>query len=496
MTGTGVHSGAETSKFTVGQRITLAVVCVATAMLMLDIAIVNTAIPAITREFDAGMGALKWVIDGYTLALATVVLSAGAWADRVGRRYVFIIGAIIFTVASVICAAAETMVMLNAARVAQGLGAALLFATSLALLSHAFPGSAERTKSLAAYGATIGASFAIGPLLGGALTELLDWRAIFQINIPVGVLMLVGTRWVDESRSSAPRRNDYWGQVTATVSLGVLTYGFIEANARGWSDGRTVAVFALAVAALLAFLVAESVVAEPMLPLGMFTGASFAGAQMVTFAISASMFACFVYVTIYLQGVLGMSAIKAGLVYLPGTLAMFMVAGLTSQLIGRIRPWILLSLAMLAVAAGLLWMTVAEPDSSGWVLVPGFVVASIGAGLFNPVISGVVLAENRRDDAGLVAGINDVFRQAGIALGVAALGALFPAQSVLQGGSPTAYVDGLRAALWTSCIIAVCGALVVVVAMRSARATTDDGALAAPPVRTVAETRTSLVRRG
>lgn len=460
--------------FTRGQRITLAVVCIATAMLMLDIAVVNTAIPAITDEFGAGMGALKWVIDGYTLALATVVLSAGAWADRIGRRYVFIIGAIVFTGASAVCAAAGSMSMLNGARVAQGLGAALLFATSLALLSHAFPGRAERTKSLAAYGATIGAAFAVGPLLGGVLTELVDWRAIFLINIPIGVLMFVGTRWVEESRSSAPRRGDWWGQLAATVGLGALTYGFIEANERGWADGRTLMVFAVAAAALTGFVIVESVVAQPMLPLAMFRNRSFAGAQAATFAISASMFAVFVYVTIYLQGVLGMSAIEAGLVYLPGTAVMFVVAGMTSQLVGRVRPWILLALAMSAVSGGLAWMTIAGTDSSGWVMAPGFIVASIGAGLFNPVISGVVLAESGRDDAGLAAGINDVFRQAGIALGVAALGAMFPARSVLQGGSPAAFVDGLRVALWTSCAIAGVGALVVVLAMRSARATTDE----------------------
>lgn len=486
-------AGTTSQKFTSTQRITLAVVCVATAMLMLDIAVVNTAIPAITRQFDAGMGAIKWVIDGYTLALATVVLSAGAWADRYGRRYVFIVGAIIFTVASALCAAAETMVMLNFARVIQGLGAALLFATSLALLSHAFPGRAERTKSLAAYGATIGASFAIGPLLGGVLTELIDWRVIFLVNVPVGVLMLVGARWVTESRSSSPRRGDWWGQLTATAGLGALTYGFIQANERGWSDGRTVAVFAVAGLALVSFVVVESVVAEPMLPLRMFANASFAGAQVATFAISASMFACFVYITIYLQGVLGMSALKAGLVYLPGTAVMFVVAGLTGQLVGRVRPWILLSTALCAVAGGLAWMTVAAGQSSGWAMAPGFVVASIGAGVFNPVISGVVLAESSGDDAGLAAGINDVFRQAGIALGVAALGAMLPAQSVLQGGSGPAFIDGLRAALWTSCVIAACGALVVVIAMRAARATADD---APPPPTPAAVAQRMVLTRG
>ncbi|NDK91878.1 MFS transporter [Gordonia desulfuricans] len=466
--------GATAPGTTRSQWVTLAVACAATAMLMLDIAVVNTALPSIAREFTADFSAIKWVIDGYTLALATVVLSAGAWADRAGRRFAFTIGAVVFTAASAICAVAGDMLLLNAARVVQGLGAAVLFATSLALLAHAFPGRAERTRALAAYGATIGASFAIGPLLGGVLTELIDWRAIFVINIPVGIAMLAGTRWVVESRSAAPRRGDWSGQVASMVGLAALTYGLFSANERGWTDAVTLTALIVSVVALIAFLVVESLVAEPMLPLSMFANAGFAGAQVATFAISASMFAVFVYVTVYLQGVVGMSAIGAGLVYLPGTILMLVAAGLTDKILDRVPPWVLLATGLMAVAVGMAWMTVGGRDSSGWDLVGGFMIASIGAGVFNPVMSGVVLAESEHDDAGLAAGVNDVFRQSGIALGVAALGAFFPAQSVLHGGSPDEFVSGLHTALWVSFGIALAGALVVAATMRRARATTDD----------------------
>ncbi|WHU48804.1 MFS transporter [Gordonia sp. L191] len=461
------HPGSDrrTARFTATQRVTLLVACAATAMLMLDIAVVNTALPSIARDFDADFTSIKWIVDGYTLALATVVLSAGAWADRIGRRLVFVIGAVIFTVASVLCAVSADMVMLNLSRVVQGLGAALLFATSLALLAHAFPEPAQRTRSLAAYGATIGGSFAIGPLLGGVFTDLLDWRAIFVLNVPVGVAMLLGARWVAESRSVAPRRGDWAGSVSVVIGLASLTYGLIEANTRGWTDQVTLAALGISLLALVAFVVIESLVRQPMVPLVMFANAAFAGAQAATFAISASMFAVFVYVTIYLQGVVGMSAIEAGLVYLPGTLAMFVVAGLTDRIVGRVAPRWLIAAGLTFVAGGLAWMTVAGSAGSGWEMVGGFVLASIGAGIVNPVMSGVVLAESRHDDAGLAAGINDVFRQSGIALGVAALGAFFPSRSVLHGGSPQDFVSGLHAALWVASAVALAGAT-----MRRARA--------------------------
>ncbi|KXT57608.1 MULTISPECIES: MFS transporter [Gordonia] len=451
------------------QTMTTAVVCAATAMLMLDIAVVNTALPAMAREFDAGMASLKWVVDGYTLALATIVLSAGAWSDRYGRRRVFILGTVGFTGASILCAAAVGMPMLIVARVVQGLAAALLFASSLALLAGAFPRRSDRARPLAVYGATIGASFAVGPLLGGLLTELLAWRSIFLINVPVGLVILAGVRHVAESRSSAPRRGDRRGQLAVVIGLAALTYGLVEANERGWTDRATVAAFAVAVAALAGFISVERRVDQPMLPLAMFANRSFAGAQVAVFAISASMFAVFVYVTVYLQGVLGMSPIGAGLVYLPGTVVMLAVAGVTDRFLTSVPPGRALALSLVAVAVGMAMMTLGGVHSSGLVMVPGFVVACIGAGVFNPVMSGVVLSESHGDDAGLAAGINDAFRQSGIALGVAALGALFPAQSVLAGGSPAEFVDGLRLALWVSCGTALVGAAAAAVWIRQAR---------------------------
>lgn len=454
------------------QRITLAVVCLATAMLMLDIAVVNTALPAMAREFDAGLSALKWVVDGYTITLAALVLSAGGWADKIGRRLVFFLGAVVFTASSVVCAMAGGMDVLIAGRVVQGIGGAMLFASSLAVLADAFPEPAARTKALAAYGATIGASFAVGPLVGGVLTETIDWRAIFALNLPIGLLMVIATRWVRESKSSAPRRGDWAGQILVIIALGTLTFGLIEANSRGWTDTVTVCALGTAIVASFGFVVVESVVAEPMLPLSMLRNRRFTGAHLATFAISASMFALFVYTTIYLQGVLGLSAIEAGLIYLPGTMTMLIVAGFTDKLVGRVPTAILLVGAMTAVAAGLAWMTMSGVHSSGWSLMPGFLLSCIGAGVFNPVVSGLVLAESADDDAGLAAGINDVFRQSGIALGVAALGAVFPAQSVLHGGSPEEFVSDMHVALWIGVGIALAGALVCAATMRDDRSST------------------------
>lgn len=473
------HSSAPPSappareRMSTSQRVTLLVICTATAMLMLDIAVVNTALPAMAREFGADLTSLKWVIDGYTLALATVVLSAGAWGDRSGRRRVFAIGVVGFTVASAMCSLASSMLVLNLARAVQGLAAALLFATGLAILAHAFPGRGERTRALAAFGASIGAAFAVGPLLGGVLTQWFDWRAIFIVNVPLGAVMICLLGWIAESRSGAPRRGDLGGQLAAMVALGSLTYGLFEAHSLGWTDPRTLALFAVAILAAGIFVIVESIVAQPMLPLAMFANPGFAGAQVATFAISASLFSVFVYLTIYLQGVVGMSPVDAGLVYLPGTLLMLVAAGIVDRLLTRVPAWSLLSIGLVAIAAGLAWTTIAEVDGNGWNLIGGFALACVGAGIFNPVMSGVVLAESRDDDAGLASGINDVFRQSGIAVGVALLGALFPARSILAGGSPQEFVDGLHLALWVSCGIAAAGAAIVVFTMRRARATTD-----------------------
>src|SRR3954447_18520432 len=247
---------------------TLAVVCAATAMLMLDIAVVNTALSRIAEDLDTGLSGLQWVVDAYTLALASTVLTAGALADRLGRRRVFTVGLALFTGASLACGLAQDITMLNSARALQGLGAAIMFAVSLALLAHAFPGARERAGALAAYGATIGASFAVGPLVGGLLTSGLDWQWIFLVNLPIGVFCLWATRTsLQESRDPQARRIDWPGQITLTAGLFLLVLALLRGNEQGWTSAAIVAELAGAALALIAFVIVELRVREPMLPM-------------------------------------------------------------------------------------------------------------------------------------------------------------------------------------------------------------------------------------
>jgi EmrB/QacA subfamily drug resistance transporter len=442
------------------QRWTLAVVCVATAMLMLDIAVVNTALSDIADDLDTGLHGLQWIVDAYTLALASVVLTAGALADRFGRRRLFTAGLALFTGASLLCAVAPDIAFLNTARVAQGIGAAVMFAVSLALLANAFPDIKERMSALAAYGATIGASFAVGPLVGGALTSGFGWRAIFLINIPLGLLCIWVTRaYVTESKDAAARRVDLGGLLTLTGGLFLLILALLRGNEVGWGSAQIVAELSGAGVLLVTFLAIEARVAQPMLPLGLFRDGRFTGAQVGAFAISASFFAVFFYITLYLQQVLGLSAIEAGLVYLPGTIIMFFVSGATGAMGERVSGRVMVSLGLALVAVGMALMTLAQVDSSWTIGLPGSIVAMIGTGLFNPAVSHFALGSVPEDQSGLAAGVNDTFRQAGIAVGVAALGALIPTGASLGAGDPGAFVDGLHDALWVCVALAGTGAV-------------------------------------
>ncbi|HXD56855.1 MAG TPA: MFS transporter, partial [Thermoleophilaceae bacterium] len=287
------------------RRVTLGVVCLATAMLMLDIAVVNTALPDISRDLNTDLNGLQWVVDAYTLALASVVLTAGSLADRLGRKRLFIGGLGLFTASSLACALAGTIEVLDAARAVQGLGAAVMFATSLALLANAFQDAKERAGALAVYGATIGASFAVGPLVGGALTSGFGWRSIFLINVPIGLLTIAATvKYVKESRDEHARKIDWAGQVVLGGGLFLLVLALLRGNDQGWTSTAIVAELSAAVVLLAVFGLIESRVREPMLPLGLFKNRTFAGAQLGVFAISGSFFAIFLYTTLYLQNVL------------------------------------------------------------------------------------------------------------------------------------------------------------------------------------------------
>jgi EmrB/QacA subfamily drug resistance transporter len=470
------------------QRWTLVVVCAATAMLMLDIAVVNTALSRIAEDLDTGLSGLQWVVDAYTLALASVVLTAGSLADRFGRRRLFSIGLAVFTAASAACAASTDIVFLDAARAVQGIGAAIMFAVSLALLANAFPQPRERAGALAAYGATIGGAFAIGPLVGGALTSGLDWQWIFLINIPLGLACLWITRAkVAESSDPGAPRVDWPGLLTLTGGLFLLVLALLRGNDVGWGSTQIVAELAGAGVLLAAFLAVEARSAQPMLPLGLFRNRSFTGAQIAAFSISASFFAIFLYLTLYLQQVLGLSAIEAGLVYLPGTIVMFFVSGATSQLGERISPRVMIGVGLGLVAAGMALMTLAGPDSSWTIVLPGELVALIGTGLFNPAVVAVALGSVPGEQSGLASGVNDTFRQAGIAVGVAALGALIPAGAALGGGSAVDYVDGLHDALFAGAALAAVGAVAAAWLIRGAARHAQQVAAPAAPIAPSAE---------
>ncbi len=375
------------------QRWTLAVVCAATAMLMLDIAVVNTALSAIAADLDTGLSGLQWVVDAYTLSLAATVLTAGSLADRFGRRRLFGIGLGIFTATSLLCAAAQSITMLNASRAAQGLGAAFMFAVSLAVLSNAFPSPEERIKALAAYGATMGGSFAVGPLVGGALTSALDWRWIFLINLPLGVMCLwIVRRFVAESMNPRAPRVDGAGLVTLTGGLFLLVFGLLRGNEDGWGSATIVACFAGAAALLCAFIAIEARIAQPMLPLRLFRNPTFTGAQVAAFGISASLFAMWLYMTLYLQQILGLSAIEAGLVYVPGTMLNFFVAGSMASVGQKVSARVLIASGLALVGAGLALLTIETVDSTWWLFLPGLLVAMVGTGILNPTVSQVALS--------------------------------------------------------------------------------------------------------
>ena len=443
------------------RRGTLAVVCLATAMLMLDIAVVNSALPYLARDLHAGLTGVQWVVDAYTLALAAIVLTAGSLADRRGRRLVFATGLAVFTVASLVCGLATSIVVLDVSRAVQGIAAALMFASSLAILAQAFPAAHERGVAMAAYGATIGAAFAVGPAVGGALTSGLGWRSVFFVNVPLGGVALLGTfAWLRESRDSNARRLDWPGLVTLSAGLFLLVLALLRGNTDGWASARTIGELGGAVLLLTGFLAVERRVAQPMLPLGLFRRRDFTAAQVAAFGISASFFALYLYMTLYLQDVLHLSPVEAGLVYLPGTIALFGVSAASSQLMARFTPATLVVAGLALVAPGVALIGIVGPHSSWTAMLPGDLVVCLGTGLFNPALAALALGAGPVENSGLLAGVNDAFRQGGIAVGVAAFGALVPASAALGHGDASAYVTGFHHALFVGTGVAVASAAV------------------------------------
>ncbi|MBA3413681.1 MAG: MFS transporter, partial [Chloroflexia bacterium] len=368
--------------------------------------------------------------------------------DLLGRRRVFITGLAVFTVASLLCALATTPLALNVARSLQGIGGAAMFAVSLALLAQEFRGR-DLTRATGIYGATIGASVALGPLVGGALTESLGWESIFLLNLPFGLLVIAATlARVAESRDPHPRRLDWAGLLTFSAALTLLVFGLLRGNAEGWSSPAIVATLTAAAFLIGAFLVVEARAAEPMLPLTLFRNPTFAGVQLAAFAISASMLALFLYITLYLQNILGLSPLAAGARYLPLTLVAFVVARIVGAGLFGGSPRILLTVGLGLVGFGLVLMHGVDAYGSWMTLLPGFLVAGAGLGVVNAVVADAALKVVPPERGGMAAGINDTFRQVGFTIGIALWGALFldrAEDSIMTNLPPAVGVDAAMA---------------------------------------------------
>jgi EmrB/QacA subfamily drug resistance transporter len=407
---------------------TLAAVCTATFMLLLDITIVNVALPEIRADLDASFADLQWVVDAYALGLAAFLLLAGSLADRVGRRRIFTAGLIVFVVASILCGLADSPTFLNLSRALQGLGGAAMFATSLALIAQAFQG-ADRATAFGAWGATIGAAVAIGPLVGGVCTEHLGWESIFFLNVPIGALgVFITQRFVAESKDPRGRRIDWLGAGTFSAGLFLLVFALVRGNVEGWGDPLIVGCLLESLALLLAFVAIEMRVQDPTFDLALFRNRSFNGVSVAAFGLSAAMFAMFLYLTLYIQNQLEYSPLEAGLRFLPLTLVSFAAAPIASHLEERVSARVLFGLGLGLVGVGLLLMRSITPESDWTALLPGMLVAGAGVGCVNPIIASVAVGVVEPREAGMASGINSTFRQVGIATGIAALGAVFQAR--------------------------------------------------------------------
>ncbi|HEY2536215.1 MAG TPA: MFS transporter [Solirubrobacteraceae bacterium] len=403
----------------------LIAICAATFMLLVDLTIVQVALPRIQRDLHASFTNLQWVIDAYALTMSALILTCGTLADRIGRKRVFLGGVGVFTLASLVCGLSSSATMLIAARAVQGFGGAAMFATSLALVAQEFQGR-ERGVAIAAWGATVGGAVAVGPLVGGILTDGLGWQWIFFVNLPIGIatIAMSSTRMVNV-RDPDAERLDWAGLVTFSGALFLLIFALLRGSDEGW--GSTLIVSMLIGAAILlgAFLVVEMRQSRPMLDLTLFGNRAFCGVSLATFLIGAGMFAMFPYLTLYLQDALGYSPLQGGLRLLPATVLTFVVPLATRRTTSRMAPALPLGAGLGLTALGIALMSGLSASSSWTALLPGLLLTGAGIGLANPAIANIALGVVPPERSGMASGISNTFRVGGLAIGVAALGALF-----------------------------------------------------------------------
>ncbi|MFL5954282.1 MAG: MFS transporter [Gaiellaceae bacterium] len=448
---------------------TLIAVSTGVFMLLLDITIVNVALPDIQRSFHATLSDLQWSIDAYALTLAAFLLTAGSLADLLGRRRLFATGLTLFTLGSLACGLATGSLFLILARAGQGVGGAIMFATSLALIAQAFSGR-DRAVAFGLLGAITGVGVAVGPVLGGVLTSGLSWRWIFFVNLPIGVLaFLVTLTKVEESRNPFAKRPDVAGFLTFSSGLALLTFGLIRSNADGWGSFTVRGSLTAAAVLLAAFVVAERVQREPMFDLGLLRMPTFAGGLAAALAVNGSLFALLTYLILYFQQSLGLSPAQTGVRFLPLTVAIFFASGIAGRLSERVPTRLLIAPGFLLIGGGLLLMRGLDTGSTWTHLLPGMILAGIGAGLVNVPLAATAIGIVEPARAGMASGINTTFRQVGTATGVAALGSIFAsrAHTTADGyASRAGFVSGLNLILLIGACIAFAGAVTTFLLVR------------------------------
>ena len=437
--------------------------CLSLLIVGLDTTIVNVALPAIHRSLRASVSGLQWTVDAYTLVLASLLILSGSSADRVGRRRVFQIGLVVFSTGSLLCGLAPSLTLLVGARVLQAIGGSMLNPVAMSIIRNVFEDPRQRARAIGLWGAVFGLSMALGPIAGGLLVDSISWRAVFFVNVPIGLLAILLTAiFVPESRAPRPRRLDPVGQVLVIVSLATLTYAIIEGPRHGWTSAEILGLFGCALLSAAVFVAYELRRREPLVEIRFFRSLPFSGANLVAVFTFASLGGFLFLNTLYLQDVRGLSPLNAGIHMLPMAMLLLVFAPLSGRLTGRFgpRPSMLAGGAAIAIAG--LMLTGLTPTTALALLIGSYVLFGAGAGLMNPPITNTAVSGMPGEQAGVAAAIASTSRQVGMTLGVAVIGAI--SGGTLAGTLGRAFAAGTHPGWW---IIAGLGALIVLAGLLS-----------------------------
>ncbi|WP_308159184.1 DHA2 family efflux MFS transporter permease subunit [Curtobacterium sp. ISL-83] len=414
----------------------LAICCMSLFIVSMDATVVNVALPSIGRELHSTISGLQWTIDAYTLVLASLLLLSGSTADRIGRRTTFQIGLALFTVGSLLCSIAPSVGWLVVYRMVQAVGGSMMNPVAMSIITATFDDAKERARAVGIWGAVVGVSMGLGPLVGGALTDSVGWRAIFWINVPIGLAAIVLTfLFVPESKSPKPRRLDPVGQVLVIVLLATLVGGLIEGPRLGWTSPATLGLFVVAAAALVTLVLVERRRAEPLIDVRFFRSIPFSSAVVTAIAAFGANGAFLFLGALYLQEVRGMSPFEAGLWTLPAAVATMIVSLISGRLVGSIGTRVPLVLAGFGVAAAGAVLTTIDAHTPMWVLVIAFTLFGFGFGMVNAPITNTAVSGMPRAQSGSAAAVASTSRQTGVSLGVALAGTVTGASAVATVGA-------------------------------------------------------------